>query len=229
MIRRNDVEKLYIQHEDLCLIRDKFSSIKLSSKTKSLLDSDNKRNKYNTFLCVTDKKDIEIINTINSILDYRNIRSYSKSVLENEIKLLRRKKMDSDLKRHMITQLKEMINIKNNASKLELPLAIDYMGINYTGTNDSTYIVSTGIDPNTFFFYRQDNKVLSIVDDIPDNFIETAIAINKIARSKQDEVIIDYNEEHFTSIDNKYLITRITDTKTLSKYDRFVKVLKNNK
>ena len=84
----NDVEKLYIQHEDLCLIRDKFSSIKLSSKTKSLLDSDNKRNKYNTFLCVTDKKDIEIINTINSILDYRNIRSYSKSVLENEIKLL---------------------------------------------------------------------------------------------------------------------------------------------
>ena len=218
----DNTKKLYIQKRDLLLLDSLYTGITISKDLFPNLEQDNN---LDEFIIITNEDDIELINCIYFIIDYRHYRSMKITDLKKEIKN-QKNKSNKKITKHIAKQLQQIIDLKENKNNFNLPLAIDYYGYNHQDTNENNpYIVSTGIDPNTLFFYRKDQKPLSITDTIPNDFIENAILINKLNRSKQDEIISNYEEKYSTSDDQKYLTIRIIPK---TKEKSFIKSLSFN-
>ena len=221
----NGIKKLHIQKEDLILLQKLYTGLLITSQKFSHLENDKDKN---SFITITNEHDIELINCISFIIDYRYYRNLKKQDLKNEIKLIKRKNLNKEITKHIIKQLQQIIDFKENNSNIELPFEIDYYGYHHTGTEDNyPYIISTGIDPNTFFFYRKDQTPLTITDNLSTNFIEKALLINRLQRSKQDEIISSYKESFSTTPDQKYFVITI-EPQTLNKNKNLIKSIKRN-
>jgi len=218
----SDTKKLHIQKKDLILLEKLYTGITISSQKFPYLKDDKN---LNSFITITNEEDIEIIKCISFIIDYRYYRALKIDDLQEEIKKIKRKDLNKEIKKHIIKQLQQIIDIKENTSNIELPMEIDYYGYHYSGTDEENeYVISPGLDPNTLFYYRKDHNTFSTTDDISTDLIEKAIQINHLQRSKQDEIISEYDETYQTSPDQKYCIIKI---KPITKNKRLIKSLKN--
>lgn len=221
----NNTKKLHIQKQDLVLLEQLYTGIILSTSLFSHLDNDKD---LNTFITIKNEHDIELINTINFILDYRHYRAMKINDLKLEIKRIKEKNINKDIKKHIIKQLQQIIDLKTNSSSLELPKEIDQFAYHHTGIdNKNKYVVSTGLNPNYFFFHKKNNEPLTILDTIPHQFIEDAIRINILHRSNQDEIIKIQDEIYTTTPDLKFLIIEIKP-EALTKDKGLIKTIKRN-
>lgn len=211
----NGIEKLYIQQEDLMNLCDTTripQSIYDIYKFSLIYCKSNK-----DFIEYTNPKDIEYLNSIDWILDYRE---YSLKSIEEltilakhyEIKInelantyndMSRKeriknynlKLEHDYLTYKYYSLIYLINIKNNKEVIKLPEKKDYKGITFLD-NKHNYIMYASLDSDVYIIERRDLKNIKEDEIIPNEFINKCIKYILFYNDDKDiESITPYYDE----------------------------------
>ena len=211
----NGIEKLYIQQEDLMNLCDTTripQSIYDIYKFSLIYCKSNK-----DFIEYTNPKDIEYLNSIDWILDYREYtfkeveelimlaKHYEVKIneLANAYNDMSRKeriknynlKLEHDHLTYKYYSLIYLINIKNTKDKIKLPTKIDYKGITFFD-NKHNYIMYASLDSDVYIIERRDLKNIKEDEIIPNEFINKCIKYILFYNDNEDiESITPYYDE----------------------------------
>ncbi len=179
--KEDGVNKLYIQKNDLILIKQKYNTI--PEKLDEVIRNDEIN--VNSFIEITDKGLIGYINLFKWVIDYKQYQNITvdeyNSLYENYIRDLAKidqeiyfKANSSDLQDSIIRKqiISKKINdiyliLQNvyNEKRIDLPLVVDSDKEGYKVSNDNeTYIIKQALDPNTIIVENENHEKI-VLDD----------------------------------------------------------------
>ena len=208
--KENDINVLYIQKEDLLIIKEKFETVpdfieeiitsKLNDNDFVKITSEGQIGYINLFKWIVDYKKYQNITT----MDYNKLfQEYSRNIskIDQEI-FLGRNANDSIVKKHIVTkQIKDIYAIYQHRytnNKINLPFVIDYDKEAYkVNCNDNTYIIKQTLSNDTILI-EKDNKEIINKNDV---YRITISMFNAIINRKSN-INKDYDDYNLSFNDN---------------------------
>lgn len=243
----NGTNKLYVQKEDLMNLCDT-TRVPQSIYEKykySFIDSNNLKD----FIEFSDPVDIEYLNNIDWIIDYREYsikledeltelaRHYETKI--NDIALtyndMSKKeriknyplKLEHDHLTYKYYSILNMIKIKKNIEKIDLPKVADYKGFTFEDAIHP-YILKTTLDNNIYIIERKDNKPITPNENVPKDFIDECMHSILFYRTDT-ELLEEFSiTNHYNKNGNNLIIKiDIVKTNTIETEPNIIE-LKNN-
>lgn len=216
--KEDSVNKLYIQKNDLIIIKEKYNTI---PKPLDIVISNDEINE-NSFVEITDKGLIGYINLFKWIIDYKqyqniNVSEYN-NLYEKYIHALSRinqeiyfKTNSSDLQEALIRkkiiskQINDIYLILQNVytkKRLNLPVVVDFDKEGYKVTdNNETYIIKQTLDSNTIIVEKENKGIINL-NDYTISMFNAIINKRKDSLNTFDEYQLTMNEDNTRAIIN---------------------------
>ena len=216
--KEDSVNKLYIQKNDLIIIKEKYNTI---PGQLDMVINNNEINE-NSFVEITDKGLIGYINLFKWIIDYKqyqniNVSEYN-NLYEKYIHALSRinqeiyfKTNSSDLQEALIRKkiISKQINdiyliLQNvyNKKRLNLPVVVDFDKEGYKVTdNNETYIIKQTLDSNTIIVEKENKGIINL-NDYTISMFNAIINKRKDSLNTFDEYQLTMNEDNTRAIIN---------------------------
>ena len=216
--KEDSVNKLYIQKNDLIIIKEKYNTI---PGQLDMVINNNEINE-NSFVEITDKGLIGYINLFKWIIDYKqyqniNVSEYN-NLYEKYIHALSRinqeiyfKTNSSDLQEALIRkkiiskQINDIYLILQNVytkKRLNLPVVVDFDKEGYKVTdNNETYIIKQTLDSNTIIVEKENKGIINL-NDYTISMFNAIINKRKDSLNTFDEYQLTMNEDNTRAIIN---------------------------
>lgn len=216
--KEDGVNKLYIQKNDLILIKQKYNTI--PEKLDEVIRNDEIN--VNSFIEITDKGLIGYINLFKWVIDYKQYQNITvdeyNSLYENYIRDLAKidqeiyfKANSSDLQDSIIRKqiISKKINdiyliLQNvyNEKRIDLPLVVDSDKEGYKVSNDNeTYIIKQTLDLNTIIVEKENKGIINL-NDYTISMFNAIINKRKDSLITFDEYQLTMNEDNTRAIIN---------------------------
>lgn len=216
--KEDSVNKLYIQKNDLIIIKEKYNTI---PNPLDIVISNDEINE-NSFVEITDKGLIGYINLFKWIINYKqyqniNVSEYN-NLYEKYIHALARinqeiyfKTNSSDLQEALIRkkiiskQINDIYLILQNVytkKRLNLPIVVDFDKEGYKVTdNNETYIIKQTLDSNTIIVEKENKGIINL-NDYTISMFNAIINKRKDSLNTFDEYQLTMNEDNTRAIIN---------------------------
>ena len=216
--KEDSVNKLYIQKNDLIIIKEKYNTI---PGQLDMVINNNEINE-NSFVEITDKGLIGYINLFKWIIDYKqyqniNVSEYN-NLYEKYIHALSRinqeiyfKTNSSDLQEALIRkkiiskQINDIYLILQNVytkKRLNLPVVVDFDKEGYKVTdNNETYIIKQTLDSNTIIVEKENKGIINL-NDYTISMFNAIINKGRESLNTYDEYQLTMNEDNTRAIIN---------------------------
>ena len=226
----NGVKKVYVQMNDLMTLINTDQSIPSSVFEKVFSDvvivNDSNRMDFVEF----DKpNDIKYFESIDWIVDYKEIRDLSEEEIKNRGKEIasemnriaeRYNSLSDDQKYHnqsliqkhelldyKMKYLAEILWVKQGHKQMPFPVVPDSDGFSFVGDAASEYEIRGSLDPYKILLFRKDGKELSSEERIPQGFLQMGMSIAIMDLNHYKTFAGGYETSNSLSEDKKYLIT----------------------
>jgi hypothetical protein len=216
--KEDSVNKLYIQKNDLIIIKEKYNTI--PEQLDMVINNDEINE--NSFVEITDKGLIGYINLFKWIIDYKqyqniNVSEYN-NLYEKYIHALSRinqeiyfKTNSSDLQEALIRkkiiskQINDIYLILQNVytkKRLNLPVVVDFDKEGYKVTdNNETYIIKQTLDSNTIIVEKENKGIINL-NDYTISMFNAIINKGRESLNTYDEYQLTMNEDNTRAIIN---------------------------
>lgn len=231
--KENGIEKVYVQLDDISFLLKTCSDIPNSIQKRIYSDENTNISDSNKmdFVEFTEPEVIEFMRNQTWIVDYKQARDLSKKELKFLIKktqlqiqaitryLISKNGTDS-LASSLVKQWNQLVH-KSTSYKIlyqntignitiPIPLAPDSEGFSMTADNlETPYQIRAGLIPNTLLLFRKDGKPLSNQDQIPQNFIQSAIILNIIEQKSSQNSSKEFSTSYQLSEDKRYFVIKV--------------------
>lgn len=204
----NNIKKLYIQKEDIINLMD-INGFVLPSIYNKYKYSNIYNENPKEFIEITDLKEIDYLNKLDWIIDYREYvlmnenelielgKHYETKINDiattyNEMSLKERQqsyflKREHDTLTYKFYQIIYMTRIKKGIDKLHTPLVIDYRGTIYSDES-SDYVLESTINSNKFIIVRKDRKPME-KNEVPNDFYQEVVSKLALTRGTDEEFL----------------------------------------
>jgi hypothetical protein len=174
----NGLRKVYVQMNDIMRLNQTDETIPTSIYEKFftgifIVDESNRMD----FVEFSQPEEIEFFESMDWIVDYKQIRDLSKKGIKTE-----------------------------GQSQMPFPIVPDSDGFSFVGDDNCDYEIRASLDPNKLLLFRKDGKKLSSKERIPRDFLQTGISIAAMEKSQNDNFLGDYEISNSFSDDGLYLV-----------------------
>lgn len=225
--KENGLEKVYVQYDDLRILRDSDLAIPESVYDKICADDFNV-NDYNRFdfAMFSDKEAVEFFKYIDWILDYKTLnkmspyelnRVYANYIIDANNCVLNN--LD-DFTSEDLNFLHSVLTHKSNSVKnfylakygnlnMDFPRIPNFDDVIIDDRKNTGQVISKGIDPNTVMIYKASLEPFRGTDPVHTQLINRSLDIVS-KRDKEDgiENLYNYRTKYDLSDDCKYFIIR---------------------
>ena len=232
----NNIEKIYVQIEDLMKLYNSDSVIPASIFDKVFSEPIvvDDRNRYE-FVEFSDKEDVEFLKSIEWIIDCKkymkaNINKVHNEYihvlneinrisaifnqLSNEEKIKNERLVnDYDALNYKLDALGSIIQFRNGKLDIPFPQVPDCDGAIFDDSKTTGYIIQEGVMPGTLLMFKANGDILSGKDNAYPNLINNAVNVVRIKHNDFAEDKFDYHNVYSLSDDLRYLIIKYREPK----------------
>lgn len=234
--KENGKEKVYVQMNDLMMLNQSDMPIPASIFEKVfsgivIVDDSNRMD----FVEFNEPREIEFFKSIDWIVDYKELRKLSDDELEekaqktaqelnavaekyNSMSVDERNHNQDLLMKHELLNYKiqyygEIYNLKKGNKTMPIPDVPDSDGFSFlTDDEYCKYDIRASLDNKKLLLYRKDGKEITREEEVPYNYITTAISLFLLEKKDKDEIgeSGEIDRENYLSKDNKYVVMDFT-------------------
>ncbi len=201
----NNQKVVYVSREDINVL--KHLNYKISSSIMEAI----KKNKNNNFLKIENEKDVLFFESLDWILNYKEIKNYSKKQLEekiNAIFLEKRRTVNQEerwLLSYQFKALSEFLLYKKGTFNYRLPLVPDSNGI-CLNDDEMNYEFYASLNPNILLLAKKNKMPFKRGDVLPEAFIESCLSKVIMNKNELREFLGDFEIDRYLSSDGKFVV-----------------------
>ena len=220
-------KKVYVQLNDIATLLQSYTQI--PSYINERITNDNiviTDNNLMDFIEFSDPKEIEFFESVDWIIDYKELRDLSESefkkkkddIADEMNRIMEGFSVLSDEEKGRLITVYNLLNyklmymceierVKKGTYKMPFPVVPDSDGFSFIGDKDFEYTIKASLDPNKILLFRKDGEKLSPHEQIPVGFIQMGMTIAMMEKKDSNVFSGTFEVSHSLSEDNQYFVT----------------------